>query len=100
MNRMVVFKMLLVIIIFMMFYSQLVWAVDELVLTGTIKSYNKERGIIIVDVKSEGCMGLREFMVLDRVRDELDISLIGQEIEFKIESNMCKEGQVYKMVFE
>lgn len=77
---------------------QEVFGVDELYLTGNIKSYDKERGIVWVQVNSEGCKGLREFKVPESVRSDLEHSLIGQRIEFYINSSRCEKDKVYEMI--
>ncbi len=97
MMKTTMFGFMIFIVISLMFLS-LAWSVDELVLTGIVKSYSKEKGTIIVDVKSEGCRGLREFILPEGARHDLDPSLIGQRIEFKIDSNRCERGRVYHMI--
>lgn len=72
--------------------------VDELYLTGFIKSYDREKGFIWVDVRSESCRGVREFKVPESVRADLEPSLIGQEISFFIDSSKCEPGRVYNML--
>jgi hypothetical protein len=69
-------------------------ALDELFLTGVVRSVDSKSGIVIVDVKSEGCHGVRSFRV-DNVSD-LD-GLEGKKISFFINSSTCKGDEVYKM---
>lgn len=80
--------------------SQEVFSVDELYLTGVIKSYHKEKGLIWVDVRSEGCKGLREFRIPDSMRLDLDPSLVGHRINFFINSPKCEPGHVYNLIPE
>ncbi len=77
---------------------QTAFGIDELHLTGIIKSYDKEKGLIWVNVSSEGCRGLREFRVPESVRLDLEPSLIGQRIEFQINSSRCEKDLVYNMI--
>lgn len=90
--------MILILLSVLLMPFQRAFCVDELFLAGIIKSYDKEQGILWVDVKSEGCSGLRKFMVSEDARADLEPSLIGQRIEFQIDSNICKKGKVYKMI--
>ncbi|MEO0228297.1 MAG: hypothetical protein ABIL70_09645 [candidate division WOR-3 bacterium] len=95
------YSMILMILVFsaglFLIMCQEVLGVDELYLSGIIKSYDKEKGLIWVDVRSESCRGIREFKVPESVRLELDPSLIGQKIDFFINSSRCESGKVYNM---
>lgn len=84
--------------LFLLIMYQEVLGIDELYLSGIIKSYDKEKGLIWVDVKSESCRGIREFRVPESVRLELDPSLIGQKINFFINSSTCEPGKFYNML--
>jgi hypothetical protein len=75
-------------------------AVDELYLRGIIKSYDKQKGIIWVNVLSEGCRGLREFRLPENAKEDLDPSLIGQKIDFYINSSVCEKGKIYNMILK
>lgn len=89
---------ILILFSFLSISVQNAYSVDELHLTGLIKSYDKEKGLIRVDVLSEGCRGLREFRVPESVRLDLEPSLIGQRIEFQINSSRCENDRVYNMI--
>ncbi|OPY81022.1 MAG: hypothetical protein A4E64_00078 [Syntrophorhabdus sp. PtaU1.Bin058] len=73
---------------------------DDLLLTGFIKSYDANKGIIRIDVKSEGCTGLREFGIPEYAKDDLDPSLINQRIQFQIKSPTCERGRLYEMILK
>lgn len=69
-------------------------ASDELFLTGVVRSVNSKSGMVIMDVKSEVCHGVRSFMV-----DDISIldGLTGKKISFFIDSSICKADKLYKM---
>lgn len=97
------YSMILMILVFsaglfLLIIYQEVLGVDELYLSGIIKSYDKEKGLIWVDVRSESCRGIREFRVPESVRLDLGPSLIGQKIDFFINSSKCEQGKVYNML--
>ncbi len=73
---------------------QSVNAVDALYLTGIVQTINAHSGIVIVDVKSEGCCGIRNFRVYD-VSTLGDIK--GKTISFFIDSSTCRGGKIYEM---
>lgn len=72
-----------------------VYSVDELLLSGIVKSVDYKSKIVIVDVKSKSCPGMRSFKVEDISKME---SSIGKEISFKIDSSTCMGDTVYKMI--
>jgi len=76
------------------------WAVDNLFLTGFVKSFNASSGVIRVDVTSESCKGIRELRVPDDAKNDLDASLIGEKLQFYIDSATCERGKVYNMILE
>lgn len=71
------------------------YASDELYLTGIVKSIDHNTNIVVVDVKSASCRGLREF-ILDGPAALLD-PLVGNKIDFTIDSSTCESGTKYKM---
>lgn len=71
-------------------------AVDELFLTGVVKSIDYVSGVITIDVKSESCLGIRSFQV-DHT-GKLDKDLIGKQISFPIDSSTCVGGRIPKMI--
>ncbi|HBE44071.1 MAG TPA: hypothetical protein DDW17_01125 [Deltaproteobacteria bacterium] len=73
---------------------------DNLLLTGFIKSFDANIGVIMVNITSEGCEGLREFKIPEDAKEDLDASLIGKRIQFYINSNTCERGKVYDIIFE
>ena len=75
-------------------------AVDNLSLTGFVKSFDNNSGIVRVDVTSESCKGLREFRMSDDAKGGLDASLIGNKVQFYINSATCERGRVYNIISE
>lgn len=76
------------------------WAVDNLFLTGFVKSVDNNSGIVRVNVTSESCKGLREFRVPEDAKGDLDTSLIGKKLQFYINSATCERGRVYNIILE
>jgi hypothetical protein len=69
-------------------------AVDELYLTGVIRSMDLRAGTVTVDVKSQSCKGMRRF----RFDNTIDMEgLEGKKISFSIDSSVCKAGGIYKI---
>lgn len=75
-------------------------ALDNLLLTGVVRSIDTVTGTIWIDVTSEGCTGLRGFKVHEEARMDLDTSLIGKRLNFLIDSSTCERGRVYYIPFE
>lgn len=73
---------------------------DNLLLTGFVKSYDVAKGIVKIDVRSEGCVGLREFKVPEDAKEDLDSSLVNQRVQFHIKSTTCERGRIYEMILE
>jgi hypothetical protein len=69
-------------------------AVDELYLTGILRTVDANSGIVVVDVMSQSCPGLRRFK-LDKITD-LE-GLEGKKISFSIDSSVCRRDEVYKI---
>jgi hypothetical protein len=84
----------ILMLILLMFNIHSVNALDELFLTGVVKSINSHTGIAIVDVKSEVCRGFRSFRADDI--SELE-GLEGERISFFINSLTCKGDKIYTM---
>ena len=76
------------------------FALDNLFLTGVVRSIDKNNGIISLDITSEGCRGQRAFKVPDDDRDDLDASLIGKKLQFMIDSSKCERGRTHNIIFE
>jgi hypothetical protein len=69
-------------------------AVDELNLTGIVHTVDLRSGMVVIDVKSESCKGLRRF----RSDDPSDLKeLEGIKVSFSINSSVCKAGEIYKI---
>lgn len=78
--------------------AQTVSALDNLFLTGFLRSFDSKSGLIRIDVTSEGCKGLREFKEPEGAKADMDASLIGKQIHFYIDSSVCERGQVYTIL--
>jgi hypothetical protein len=73
---------------------------DNLSLTGYVRSIDSANGIISLEITSEGCRGPRSFRVPEDSRDDLDASLIGKKLRFSIDSSKCERGRIYNIVFK
>lgn len=71
------------------------YGVDELFLTGVVNRVDNKSKTVVVDVKSESCLGIRSFTV--DYSSTLSSNLIGKEISFKIDSSTCKGDTIYKI---
>jgi len=72
--------------------------IDNLYVTGVVRSVDPGSGTVRVDVTSEGCKGLREFQLSKDAVRELDNSLIGKRTQFHIDTNMCERGKIYTIL--
>ncbi len=72
--------------------------VDGLSITGLVKSIDKGNGTIGVDVTTLSCKGLRVFRVPEGAREDLDSSLVGKKVQFRIDSATCKSAKIYDIV--
>jgi hypothetical protein len=75
-------------------------AVDNLSLTGFVRSIDGNNGIINLDITSESCRGPRSFRVPDDAKGDLDASLLGKKLQFMIDSSKCERGRIYNIIFE
>jgi hypothetical protein len=73
---------------------------DNLSLTGYVRSIDSSNGIITLDITSEGCRGPRSFRVPDDAKGDLDASLVGKRLQFLIDSSRCERGRIYNIVFK
>jgi len=85
---------LILLVGFVVSFANTVYAVDELSLTGIVKSVNSKARTVIINVKSTSCLGLRTFTV-DNVDDFQD--LVDQKITFSIDSSICKRNETYRI---
>ena len=79
---------------FVVLFANTLYAVDELSLTGIVKSLDIKTKTVIIDVKSSSCRGLRTFTV-DNTADFQDLVL--QKITFSIDSSICKRSETYRI---
>jgi hypothetical protein len=70
-------------------------AVDELYLSGILRTVNTNSGIVVVDVKSQSCPGVRRFN-FDKSEDLEGME--GKKISFSINSSVCSSGEIYKII--
>jgi len=69
-------------------------AVDELHLNGVLRSIDLRTDTIVVDVRSEGCRGLRRF----RTDAAADLeSSVGGKVSFFIDSSVCRGDTIYRI---
>jgi hypothetical protein len=68
---------------------------DQLYLTGIIKSVNTATGLVYVEVRSLSCPGMKSFKV---DAPEVLLRYIDQRVSFFIESNTCKDDSVHTML--
>ena len=62
---------------------------DQLNLTGTIKSINMVTGIVYVEVVSSSCLGMRMFKADD---PERIVNFVDQKVSFFIDDNACRNN--------
>jgi|WetSurMetagenome_2_1015567.scaffolds.fasta_scaffold383232_2 hypothetical protein len=92
--------LVLVLLALISFCPQTGLALDNLSLTGFVRSIDSNNGIISLDITSESCRGPRVFRVPDDAKGDLDASLIGKRIQFMIDSSKCERGKIYNIVFK
>lgn len=78
--------------------AQLGFAQDNLFLSGIVRSFDSNSGIIRINVTSEGCKGLREFRIPGDAAKDFDATLVGQRVQFYIDSATCASGRTYNML--
>lgn len=71
-------------------------AVDELFLTGVVKSIDRKSDLVTVQVTSAGCRGIRNF----RSDQRLDLleNYVGKIISFYIDSSTCEDRANHVML--
>jgi hypothetical protein len=75
-----------------------VYAGDELLLTGRVKSVDESTRIITIDVSSASCKGVRTFTVDDVLALSEFQDFVNQKVEFFINSSTCKRGEVHTIL--
>jgi hypothetical protein len=71
------------------------YAADELFLRGVVKSVDIVKKTVTIDVKSSSCRGTRIFTIEKPLEVE---DLVGERIDFSIDSSTCKSDEVYSML--
>lgn len=68
---------------------------DQLQLTGVIKSVNAVTGLVTVEVASSSCRGMRIFKAdkLDKLEEYVE-----QKVSFFIDSNRCNVKEIYTIL--
>jgi len=89
----------LVFFILISLSPQTSFALDNLSLTGFVRSVDSSKGLINLDITSESCRGPRVFRVPDDAKGDLDASLVGKKMQFMIDSSKCEHGKIYNIVF-
>jgi hypothetical protein len=72
-----------------------VFAADELLLTGIVKTIDPKTGLVFVDVGSESCPGIRRFYA-----DDLNTlgKYVNKEITFRIDSSTCRDTAIHTIL--
>jgi hypothetical protein len=86
--------LLMSVVAFLVLNIQSANAKDELFLAGVVRTVVANSGTVVVDVKTEGCSGIRSFRADDI--SKLAASE-GKTISFFIDSSTCKSGIIHKM---
>lgn len=94
----VFFKVLVILFLFF-FSSSYGSGVENLYLSGYVRSFDRSTGILEIYVTTPGCEGPRQFLYPRDGLEDLDRSLIGKKIEFFINSPTCERGRIYQMIF-
>lgn len=97
-KNIIMFIFFLVSIFFVLLNIYPAFGADMLILSGVVKDINYKAKIVVVDVKSSSCPGIRSFKIDDP--SKLDSKLIGKKISFPIDSSTCKGDVVYKMYWK
>ncbi|HXX53720.1 MAG TPA: hypothetical protein VEI28_04025 [Thermodesulfovibrionales bacterium] len=70
-------------------------ALDELYLTGIVKSIDMKSGTIVVNVISQNCPGARRFSVANAPALQ---GLQDEKVSFSINSSACKGSEIYRII--
>jgi hypothetical protein len=90
---------ILVFFILITLCPQTSFSLDNLSLTGFVRSIDSSNGIMSLDITSESCRGPGAFRIPDYTKGDLE-SLIGKKIQFMIDSSKCERGKIHNMIFE
>ena len=101
-----IFILLLLAVSVLLLNGSSVFGMDELQLTGIVKDFDMKSGLMVVEVKTEGCLGERTFKIARELthelsgdsRDELKIASSGKKIYFGIDASRCKKDKIHKIV--
>jgi len=86
-------EILIVAVLFLI--PTVAFCVDELFLTGKVIQYEPDTGKIKIEVLSESCKGVREFLTEKGLPKDL---LINKIIDFGIDSDYCEKHKTYKII--
>ncbi|HEX8948048.1 MAG TPA: hypothetical protein VF790_03750 [Dissulfurispiraceae bacterium] len=71
------------------------YAVDELILRGTLQEIDSVSKTVVVNVKSGGCIGLKRFGIDDL--SQIGSGSVGKDFSFMIDSSRCISGVQHKI---
>jgi hypothetical protein len=73
--------------------------VDNLVLYGVVKSIDKVKGEIVIDVKSDSCYGTRTFRFNPEEKGVNIKKMVDRKIRFMIDSSTCDDEENTILLF-
>jgi len=85
-------KILILVVLFLI--PAIAFSVDELFLTGKVIQYEPDTGKIKIEVLTESCKGVREFLTEKGLPKDL---LINKVIDFGIDSDHCDKHKTYRI---
>ncbi len=86
-------KVLFASIALLIIVCSIVYAVDNLVLYGVVKSIDKVKGEIVIDVKTGSCYGTRIFRFNPEEKGVNFKNLVDKKIRFMIDSSTCNNEE-------
>lgn len=81
------------IVLLLIVCSSIVYAVDNLVLYGVVKSIDKVKGEIVIDVKSGSCYGTKTFRFNPEEKGVNIKKMLDKKIRFMIDSSTCDDEE-------
>jgi hypothetical protein len=91
-GKMLCWVLFISMVVLMIPYVHPVYAADELLQSGFVKSVDVVKKIVTIDVKSSTCRGIRQFLVEKPSAFE---DLVGERIDFVIDSSRCNRDEIY-----
>ncbi|MDW7999144.1 MAG: hypothetical protein RMI30_06830 [Thermodesulfovibrio sp.] len=87
-------KSFLILSIFLLIVN-LTFAIDKLFLSGKIIGYEPETGKITIEVYSNSCKGVRNFLTEKGLPKAL---IINKEVGFGIDSDHCDKFKIHRII--